>query len=118
MTPHCARRNTSCRALRPPSMRILQCSVATNALFPALPLPSIVKLNTGLKVVELFHRTQTETNKSALNYYYPLGDAVSLRSVRLPRHNAVPELHSRHLETPTFIFIAAASALFASVSYG
>jgi cytochrome c-type biogenesis protein CcsB len=30
----------------------------------------------------------------------------------------VPELHSRHLKTPTFIFIAATSALFASVSYG
>jgi len=117
VTPHCARRNTSCRAVRPPSMRILQCSVATSALFPALPLPSIVKLNTGLKVAELFHRTQTETNKSA-QYYYPLGDAVSLRSVRLPRHSAVPELHSRHLKTPTFIFIAATSALFASVVYG
>jgi len=30
----------------------------------------------------------------------------------------VPELHSRHLKTPTFIFIAATSALFASVVYG
>src|SRR5205814_256249 len=66
MTPHCARRNTSWRALRPPSMRILQCSVATSALFPALPLPSIVKLNTGLKLAEPFHFTQTEMEKSVL----------------------------------------------------
>jgi cytochrome c-type biogenesis protein CcsB len=78
----------------------------------------MVKLNTGLSLAELFHRTQTETKKSALNYYYPLGDAVSLRSVRLPRHDAVLELHSRQLKTPTFIFIGATSALFASVSYG
>jgi hypothetical protein len=41
--------------------------VATNALFPALPLPSIVKLNTDLKLAASFELTQTETNKSALN---------------------------------------------------
>jgi len=28
----------------------LQCSVATSALFPALPLPSMIKLNTGFKI--------------------------------------------------------------------
>jgi len=28
----------------------LQCSVATSALFPALPLPSMVKLNTSPKI--------------------------------------------------------------------
>jgi hypothetical protein len=31
-------------------MRTLQWSVATSALFPALPLPSMVKLNTGFKI--------------------------------------------------------------------
>ena len=99
-------------------MRILQCSVATSALFPALPLPSIVKLNTGLKLAEPFHLTQTEKGKSALNYYYPLGDAVGSRSFRLARHESERELHSRRLKRRIFIFIAAASALFGSVSYG
>jgi hypothetical protein len=28
----------------------LQCSVAINALFPALPLPSMIKLNTDRKI--------------------------------------------------------------------
>src|SRR6266487_3395377 len=118
VTPHCARRNTSCRALSPPSMRILQCSVATSALFPALPLPSIVKLNTDLKVAEMFNLKQTEMGKSALNYYYPLGGAVGSRSFRLARHESERELHSRRLRRRIFIFIAAASALFGSVSYG
>jgi hypothetical protein len=40
--------------------------VATTALFPALPLPSIVKLNTGLKVAALVQLVQTEMNQSVL----------------------------------------------------
>jgi hypothetical protein len=35
--------------------------VATSALFPALPLPSIVRLNTGLKISASFHFVQMET---------------------------------------------------------
>src|SRR5207247_5828563 len=118
MTPHCARRNTSCRALRPPSMRILQCSVATSALFPALPLPSIVKLNTGLKLAEPFHLTQTEMEKSVLKRVIGTGDEIDSRSFCLARHESERELHSRRLRRSIFIFVAAASALFGSVGYG
>src|SRR5216110_2545970 len=118
MTPHCARRNASWRALRPPSMRILQCSVATSALFPALPLPSIVKLNTGLKLAEPFHLTQTEMEKSVLKRVIVTGDEIDSRSFCLARHESERELHSRRLRRRIFIFIAAASALFGSVSYG
>src|SRR5881275_2244722 len=117
MTPHCARRTASWRAPRPPSMRILQCSVATSALFPALPLPSIVKLNTGLKLAEPFHLTQTEMKKSVLKRVIVTGDEVDSRSFCLARHESERELHSRRLRTWIFIFIAAASALFGSVSY-
>src|SRR5437762_3196105 len=118
MTPHCARRNTSCRALRPPSMRILQCSVATSALFPALPLPSIVKLNTGLKLAEPLHLTQTEMEKSVLKRVIVTGDEIDPRSFCFARHESERELHSHRLRRWIFIFIAAASALFGSVSYG
>src|SRR5207247_10227505 len=118
MIPHCARRNTSCRALRPPSMRILQCSVATSALFPALPLPSIVKLNTGLKLAEPLHLTQTEMEKSVLKQVIGTDDEIDSRSFCLARHESERELHSRRLRGRIFIFIAAASALFGSVSYG
>ena len=99
-------------------MRILQCSVATSALFPALPLPSIVKLNTGLKLAEPFHLTQTEMEKSVLEQVIVTGDDVDLRSFCLARHKSERELHSRRLRRRIFIFIAAASALFGSVSYG
>jgi len=34
--------------------------VATRALFPALPLPSMVKLNTGLKLAASIDGAQTE----------------------------------------------------------
>jgi hypothetical protein len=51
----------------------LQCSVATSALFPALPLPSIVKLNTDPRLTESIDVTQTETNKSGRDYDLPLG---------------------------------------------
>src|SRR5438046_4535958 len=118
MTPHCARRNTSWRALRPPSMRILQCSVATSALFPALPLPSIVKLNTGRKLAEPFHLTQTEMEKSVLRRVIVTGDEIDSRSFCLARHESERELHSHRLRRWIFIFIAAASALFGRVSYG
>jgi cytochrome c-type biogenesis protein CcsB len=66
----------------------------------------------------MFNLKQTEMGKSALNYYYPLGDAVGSRSFRLARHESERELHSRRLRRRIFIFIAAASALFGSVSYG
>ena len=66
----------------------------------------------------MFNLKQTEMGKSALNYYYPLGDAVGSRSFRLARHESERELHSRRLKRRIFIFIAAASALFGSVSYG
>ena len=36
-------------------------------LFPALPLPSMVKLNTGLKVFALFEFAQTETARMRTN---------------------------------------------------
>ena len=52
--------------------------MATNALFPALPLPSIVKLNTGLKLAVSFDLTQTETNKSALNRVESAGWKISV----------------------------------------
>ena len=60
MMPHRSKRSTNWRALSPPSTRILQWSVATRALFPALPLPSMVKLNTGLKIASLCQLAQTE----------------------------------------------------------
>jgi hypothetical protein len=47
--------------------------VATSALFPALPLPSIVKLNTDLKLAASSQLAQTETNKSARDYDLPFG---------------------------------------------
>jgi hypothetical protein len=46
----------------------LQWSVATSALFPALPLPSMVKLNTDLKVAALFQLMQTETKALAQKF--------------------------------------------------
>jgi len=66
----------------------------------------------------MFNLKQTEMGKSALNYYYPLGGAVGSRSFRLARHESERELHSRRLRRRILIFIAAASALFGSVSYG
>jgi len=39
----------------------LQCSVAISALFPALPLPSIIKLNTGRRIAACLHFAQMET---------------------------------------------------------
>ena len=47
-TPHCSSRVTIWRALNPPSMRMRQCAVATRAQLPALPLPSMVRLNTRM----------------------------------------------------------------------
>jgi cytochrome c-type biogenesis protein CcsB len=46
------------------------------------------------------------------------GDDVDSRSFCLARHKSERELHSRRLRRRIFIFIAAASALFGSVSYG
>ncbi|PYI54201.1 MAG: hypothetical protein DMC62_04470 [Verrucomicrobia bacterium] len=66
----------------------------------------------------MFNLKQTEMGKSALNYHYPLGGAVGSRSFRLARHESEREIHSRRLRRRILIFIAAASALFGSVSYG
>jgi hypothetical protein len=38
--------------------------VATSALFPALPLPSMIKLNTGRKIAASFDFAQMEMDKS------------------------------------------------------
>src|SRR5438046_9807879 len=111
MTPHCARRNASWRALRPPSMRILQCSVATSALFPALPLPSVVKLNTGLKLAETLHLTQAETEKSVLKRVIVTVDEIDPRSFCFARHESESALLSHLLRRCLFIIIAADTAV-------
>src|SRR5213080_3544018 len=56
--------------------------------------------------------------KSVLKRVIVTGDEVDSRSFCLARHESERELHSRRLRTWIFIFIATASALFGSVSYG
>src|SRR5437773_10660086 len=56
--------------------------------------------------------------KSVLKRVIVTGDEVDSRSFCLARHESERELHSRRLRGRIFIFIAAASALFGSVSYG
>src|SRR5436189_3956566 len=56
--------------------------------------------------------------KSVLKRVIVTGDEVDSRSFCLARHESERELHSRRLRRWIFIFIATASALFGSVSYG
>jgi cytochrome c-type biogenesis protein CcsB len=56
--------------------------------------------------------------KSVLEQVIVTGNDVDSRSFCLARHKSERELHSRRLRRQIFIFIAAASALFGSVSYG
>src|SRR5207247_6006239 len=78
----------------------------------------ILQLNTRLKSAKPLHLTQTEMEKSLLKRVIVTGDEIHSRSLCLARHESERELHSRRLRRRIFIFIAAASALFGSVSYG
>src|SRR5436189_1402527 len=56
--------------------------------------------------------------KSVLKRVIVTGDEIDSRSFCLARHESERELHSRRLRRWIFTFVAAASALFGSVSYG
>src|SRR5437762_5330635 len=56
--------------------------------------------------------------KSVLKRVIVTGDEIDSRSFCLARHESERELHSHRLRRWIFIFVAAASALFGSVSYG
>src|SRR5438046_8227083 len=56
--------------------------------------------------------------KSVLKRVIVTDDEIDSRSFCLARHESERELHSHRLRRWIFIFVAAASALFGSVSYG